>query len=81
MSQQPVHGSAAMRALEFQTILNPDHTLTVPPAIAEQVSLDSPVRIILLLPDEKSEDADWNRLATEQLLKGYAESDSIYDNV
>jgi hypothetical protein len=70
-----------MKALEFQATLNADHTLTVPPLIADQVSSDSLMRIILLFPEEKSEDADWNRLAAEQFLKGYAESDSIYDNV
>ena len=78
---QPAHGIVAMKALEFQATLNPDHTFTVPPAIADQVSSDSPMRIILLFPDEKAEDSDWNRLAAEQFLKGYAESDSIYDNV
>lgn len=70
-----------MKALEFQATLNADHTLTVPPLIADQVSLDAPLRIILLLPEERSEDSDWNRLTAEQFLKGYAESDSIYDNV
>jgi hypothetical protein len=75
------HGSAAMKALEFQATLNADHTLTVPPLIADQVAPDSPLRIILLFPEEKSQDVDWNRLAAEQFLKGYAQSDSIYDNV
>ncbi len=74
-------GNAAMKALEFQATLNADHTLTVPPLIADQLSSDSPMRIIVLFPEGAAEDADWNHLAAEQFLKGYAQSDSIYDNV
>ncbi len=70
-----------MKALEFQTTLNPDHTLTVPSEVAAQVSSASSLRIIVLVPEQHEDDTDWNRLAASQFLKGYAESDSIYDHL
>lgn len=73
-------GVVTMRALEFQARISPDRTLTVPPEVAEQIEAEQPVRVILLLPDP-NEEREWKRLAAEQFLKGYAESDAIYDEV
>jgi hypothetical protein len=68
-----------MKALEFQTRLNPDATLTVPAELAAQIRREQPVRVILLLP-ELDEDAEWAQMAAEQFLQGYAEGDSLYDD-
>ncbi len=69
-----------MRALEFQGRMNPDHTLTVPPEVAAQLEGAQSIRVILLVPDSE-EDGDWMRLSAEQFLKGYADSDAIYDDL
>lgn len=69
-----------MQALEFQTRINPDRTLTLPPEVAAQLQREQPVRVILLIP-ESSQDQDWARLTAEQFLKGYTESDAIYDDL
>ena len=69
-----------MKALEFQTRINPDNTLTVPSELAEKVLREQPVRVILLVP-EPDEDREWAALTADQFLKGYAESDAIYDDV
>jgi hypothetical protein len=69
-----------MKAVEFQTSINPDGTFTVPPEVAAQMPPQQEVRVIVLLP-ESSEEADWARLTTEEFARGYADSDAIYDNL
>ena len=67
-----------MKTLEFEAKLDPDATLKVPEEIAAQIPKEELVRVILLMPED-DEDSDWQRLAHEQFLLGYAESDSVYD--
>ena len=69
-----------MKALEFETTLSEDANLKVPENLAGQIPREEAVRVIVLLP-ESAEDEDWQRLAGEQLLSGYSESDCIYDAV
>ena len=71
-------GIPHMKALEFQTRVNPDGTVTLPPDVASQVHDVHPVRVILLIP-ESAEDREWANLTAEQFLKGYAPGDAIYD--
>lgn len=69
-----------MKAFEFQTALNPDKTLAVPPEVANLLPAQGPVRVIVLV-EESDEERDWLRFGAEQFLKGYAESDAIYDQL
>jgi hypothetical protein len=69
-----------MRVLEFQTQLNPDHTLTVPPGVAQQIQGDEAVRVVLFVPDAV-EDQSWATMTAEQFLSGYSDSDAIYDQL
>ena len=52
----------------------------VPADIAAALPPERPLRVIVLVPDT-SEDQAWDRLAAEQFLRGYAESDAIYDEL
>jgi len=47
--------------------------------VAETLPQSKKVRVILLIPSNDGEDADWSRLTAEQFLKGYAPGDAIYD--
>lgn len=69
-----------MKALEFETKLDADLNLKVPGGLAAQIPKEEPVRVIVLMP-ESAEDADWRRLTNENFLRGYSESDSVYDAV
>ena len=69
-----------MKALEFESKLGADANLSVPAEVAIQIPKEEPVRVIVLLP-ESIEDEAWQRLTRDQFLKGYSESDSIYDAV
>ena len=69
-----------MKMLEFQTRINPDHTVKLPPEIAVESQPEQPVQIVVLIPDP-TEDPDWSQLTAEQFMKGYADSDAIYDEL
>lgn len=69
-----------MKALAFEAQVNPDNTLAIPSSVASEVPSGQMVRVLLLVPDS-TEDADWERLGVTEFLKGYAESDAIYDQL
>lgn len=69
-----------MKTLEFDAQISPDSTLKVPGAFSSQIEAGQPVHVVLLVP-ESGEDQDWSRLTAEQFLKGYADSDAIYDDL
>ena len=69
-----------MKALAFEAQVNPDNTLPIPSSVAPELPTGQTVKVLVLLPDS-SEDADWARLTAEQFLKGYADSDAIYDQL
>jgi hypothetical protein len=66
-----------MKAVEFQSHINPDATLSAPAEIVGQLSADQPFRVLLLVADD-AEAGDWEQLAASEFLQGYAESDAIY---
>jgi hypothetical protein len=69
-----------MPTWQFQTHLNPNQTVTVPPEVANQLARDATVQVVLMTGDS-NEDADWQRLATEQFFQGYGPGDAIYDEL
>jgi hypothetical protein len=73
-------GDRIMKALEFQSQINPDATLSVPPEVARQLSPEQPLRVLLLMPEDVDA-GECDRLAAQEFLRGYAESDSVYDDL
>jgi hypothetical protein len=73
-----------MKAVEFETELT-DNTITIPENFQLELSLskDKHVRVIVLIGDdiEKSEEAEFKKMLSNQFLKGYDEADSVYDNL
>ena len=69
-----------MVAHEFQTNVHPDGTLHLPEDVARQLPTGQKVRVLILVA-ESDEDRDWQQLATEQFMKGYADGDAIYDQL
>jgi len=69
-----------MQALEFDTIIENDKILI--PKEIKGLNNQTHIRVIVLLEDEAmQEEQDFKRLTAEQFLKGYAESDAIYDDM
>jgi hypothetical protein len=69
-----------VKALEFETKLGTDANLKVPEDVAVQIPKEETVRVIVLLPESTADEA-WRKLTREQFLRGYSESDSVYDAV
>ena len=69
-----------MKAFEFTAKLRAPDTLAIPSQVAVHIPSNQPVRVLLLVPDE-STDAQWEQLTAEQFLKGYDQSDSVYDEL
>jgi hypothetical protein len=69
-----------MKAVEFQSQLNPDQTLTIPESVIGAIPVGQAVRVLILIP-ETDPDQEWERLAAEDFGQGYAETDAIYDQL
>lgn len=69
-----------MPTWQFETHLNPNQTVTVPPDVAAQLGPEATLHVVLMSGDP-NEDADWQRLAAEQFFQGYAPGDDIYDQL
>jgi hypothetical protein len=67
-----------MKAYEYYGEILPDGHLSIPENLRDKLKPDSKVRVTLLLDDDEKA---WDELAISQFLKGYAEKDSIYDNL
>jgi hypothetical protein len=70
-----------MKTLEFEASIGGDRVLHVPPEIAEQIGNKEPVRVILVVSDDEGEAQTWSQLTAEQFVKGYDETDAIYDHL
>jgi len=71
-----------MKAVEFTTKLR-DNKIQIPKKLHKQVttSKNKDVRVIVLMDEQnQKEKDDFQNLSKEQFLKGYAKTDSIYDN-
>jgi hypothetical protein len=71
---------AIMKAVEFETCLNPDQTLTVPPALAGAIPNDTRLRVLILIAENETE-REWEQVAALDFGQGYADSDAIYDQL
>jgi hypothetical protein len=71
-----------MTAIQFQALLKEDGTICVPAAVTSQLQGQGELQVVILLPEsDDAEDEDWRRLGMEPFPMGYAESDSIYDDL
>lgn len=69
-----------MQQYEFQTMWTSDATVKIPHEVAAHLLPDRPFRVVLLVPDHE-EDQEWSSLSAEEFLRGYADSDAIYDDL
>jgi hypothetical protein len=71
-----------MRALEFKSKIK-DNQILIPKRFQSQLKFneEKDIRVIVLIDDsELYDDMIFRQSAQDQFLKGYANSDSIYDN-
>ncbi len=73
-----------MKAYEFPANITTEGKIELPDIILQKLANNQQVKVIILVnePTEaEQEEAAWQRLAAEQLLKGYSEDDAIYDTI
>ena len=71
-----------MRAIEFKTKIK-NNLIQIPTGIQSELKTnkDKDIRVIVLIDDtEIYDDIIFQQSTSSQFLKGYADSDSIYDN-
>ncbi|QEG34633.1 hypothetical protein [Bythopirellula goksoeyrii] len=69
-----------MPTWQFDTQFQSDGSLVVPPDVAAQLHPEDALRVVISTENDE-EDAQWQRLVTEQFLKGYGPGDDIYDEL
>jgi hypothetical protein len=83
--RQETNAEVAMKAIEFEAVLKPDHTLRIPEEVVSQLPQERKFQVIVLLPEssdhEETEANDWRKLASEQFAAGYCDGDAIYDSL
>jgi hypothetical protein len=71
-----------MRAIEFKSKIK-NNQISIPIKLQSELKSkqDKDVRVIVLIDDrDTADDLIYQQAAKSQFLKGYADSDSIYDN-
>ena len=69
-----------MKALEFQSELRSDRTLSIPENLIDQIPSGRTFRVLVLVSDDPV-DRDWEQLAAADFGLGYADGDAIYDQL
>jgi hypothetical protein len=67
-----------MQAFEFETEIQ-NHAIRIPAELEAKLPSGGQLRVIILAGED--DDASWKRATANTFLAGYAESDSIYDNL
>ena len=67
-----------MKAIEFSARIS-DNKIEVPDIYKNKLDNKGKLRVIILI-DEKEDEKEWKTLSANQFLKGYGDSDAIYDN-
>jgi hypothetical protein len=68
-----------MKAFEFHTHPTSESSIQLPVEVANQLDPALGIKVIVLVPDE--EERAWTRFGMDQFAKGYAPTDSIYDDL
>jgi len=72
-----------MKAVEFESELS-DNTIKIPEDFQLELALskDKHVRVIVLIDElEATEESEFKNITRDQFLKGYDETDSVYDDL
>ncbi len=68
-----------MKVIEFPAQLSSDGSIKVPAKLRRKLPRNRKFRAIFVIGEDDKEDEDWLKLAAEQFLAGYYDTDAIYD--
>jgi hypothetical protein len=69
-----------MKAIEFVTTLADERHIDIPYGFQKDIHKNQSVRVLILVEDNATDEQAWEKLTQNEFLKGYPESDSIYDS-
>jgi len=69
-----------MKAVEFWSQLTSDQTLAVPASAANRIPVGQQLRVLVLVAENEG-DQEWEQLAAMEFGQGYADGDTIYDQL
>lgn len=70
-----------MTTFEFDTVLEDNQAITLPPQIYNALKNEKEVRVIVIPKSNLKEgDDSWTKLGTASFFKDYDDADSVYDN-
>jgi hypothetical protein len=70
-----------MKTFEFHAPVAPNGTVAVPADIASQVPANQPVRVVLVIEDDREEELDWIRMGMENFFKEDDPGDALHNDV
>jgi hypothetical protein len=70
----------AMKAVEFETTVNRNGVIMLPPEMAADVPSDEPVRVVLMW-DASSPDSAWRDAGRQQFEQAYCAADDVYEQL
>lgn len=70
-----------MKTFEFEAPVSASGTLTVPADVASQVPTDRPVRVLLVVEDDRDEELEWIRMGMENFFKEDDPGDALYNDL
>jgi hypothetical protein len=74
----------AMKPIELQLPISQDGTVTLPPEVFAQIGYEETVRLIVMVPEqlsEEEEEAAWIRMGMEHFFKEDDPGDALYNDV
>jgi bifunctional DNA-binding transcriptional regulator/antitoxin component of YhaV-PrlF toxin-antitoxin module len=69
-----------MRALEFQSTVNPNGQITIPSELARQIPQGEQLRVVVRW-EPSDLDAEWRAAGQQRFEAAYAPEDSIYEEL
>ena len=70
-----------MKTFEFQAPVSASGTLTLPAEVASQLPAGQPVRVLLVVEDDRDEELGWIRMGVEHFFQEDDPGDALYNDV
>ena len=69
-----------MKAVEFETTMNNDGQISLPPDLAENIPSGEPVRVVVMW-DATSTDTTWREAGRRTFEEAYCAADAVYEQL
>ena len=71
---------SAMKAVEFETIVNSDGQISLPADLAGDIPSGEPVRVVVMW-DNSSTDEAWREAGRRKFEEAYCAADAVYEQL